>query len=81
MNETTWTTVNPVTGAPKETLSYMKEAALEKSLDELDHSFLSWSALSVSERQKVLFQFLQNFNSRSEELAQLITDEMGKPIS
>lgn len=81
MFETTWTTINPVTGATKETLAFMGEAALEVSLGELDRSYLPWSKLSISDRQKVLFQFLQNFNQSRDELALLITEEMGKPIS
>lgn len=75
-----WITVNPVTGLEKEAWVHASAKELEAGLCELQNSFLTWSLLTISQRQNFLIQFLENFIQRKDEIALLITEEMGKPL-
>ncbi|MBS1707476.1 MAG: aldehyde dehydrogenase family protein [Armatimonadetes bacterium] len=56
-------------------------AELETALASAHEAFPEWSRSSVRERQRLLRRVSQAFQDRSEELAQLLVDEIGKPIS
>jgi succinate-semialdehyde dehydrogenase/glutarate-semialdehyde dehydrogenase len=80
MENQTWTTVNPVTGSEKETFSYAKEAEIDHALAKLHESYTKWSTLSISDRQTILKNFLNALVADQVAVADLITEEMGKPI-
>lgn len=76
----TWKTINPITGAEVDSYSYVNAEMIEKSVAELYQSYASWSGLSIAERQAALKKFHAALDYDKAAVAQLITDEMGKPI-
>jgi succinate-semialdehyde dehydrogenase/glutarate-semialdehyde dehydrogenase len=74
-------TYNPVSGAFLHEYTFATAADVSKSLENLHTGFQRWKTLSFSERQKALRPAVGLFNQSREELAKMITDEMGKPYS
>lgn len=79
MNQS-WTTIDPMTGSEKETFSYVSQPVIEEAIQGLYKSFEKWSLLKISERQTVLKGFVANLEKQKDVAANLITEEMGKPI-
>ena len=80
MQTHSWTTIDPCTGLNKETYTSATGALIGSTLVELNQSFEKWSVLSISERQKILRPFLSRVVEKKEEIARLMTEEMGKPL-
>lgn len=77
----TFKTFNPTTGKFLHEYPFAQGADISKSLENLHIGFGRWKALSFSERQKVLRPAVGLFYQAKEELAKLITTEMGKPLA
>ena len=76
----TFDTVNPATGATIATHSYLGDDALEARIRKCHEAFLSWREKSHAERGEVIKAIGQGLRDRKEELAQLMTREMGKLV-
>lgn len=76
-----FTTIDPVTGTLQEKFEYLSESQITESIDKLNKSFLKWKNLKIDFRQKILAVLAARLNQKKEFYAQLITQEMGKPIS
>lgn len=76
----TWTTIDPYSGLDKETYTSAADADVENALATLHESFNEWSLLTVSERQQILQKFLARVTERKDEIAKLMSEEMGKPL-
>lgn len=72
-------TYNPVSGSVLNEYEYATGAEVSRSLDLLHNGFQHWRQLSFTERQKALGPAVGLFRQHKEELAKLMTDEMGKP--
>lgn len=72
-------TFNPTTGAFIDEYTYATATDISKSLDLLHGGFLRWKMLSFAERQKVIRPAIGLFHQAKEELAKMISTEMGKP--
>lgn len=71
----------PWTGFVTNRYFFVESELIEDSLKSLNLGFLSWKNLSVQERQHYLQVALQRLQQKKQSLSQLITTEMGKPIT
>ena len=77
----TITTTNPYTGEKIDQYSLHSSEAVLKILDRSNSVFYEWSKTSVNQRASLLKNLSNLFVERIEPLSQLMTLEMGKPIS
>ena len=81
MNKDIITTSNPYNGAHLKNYKLDSKTILLKKLKLADQEFHSWKEVEITERVK-LFNNLSNLLEKNKiELSELITNEMGKPIS
>src|SRR4029450_6575659 len=73
-------TVNPYTNEVVREFQPMSEEAVNKAVDAAHEAFLAWRSTPMAERAAVVAQAARLMRERGEELAQLITLEMGKLI-
>lgn len=74
------TTINPFTEAQIKNYSYMTEAEAMAVVEASHKAFLKWRGSSYAERAEILKNIAKELRSSREELAQLLTDEVGKLI-
>lgn len=77
----TFKTYNPATGKFLHEYPFATATDVSKALESLHLGFKRWSTLSFAERQKVLRPAVGLFNQAKDELAKMITEEMGKPYA
>ena len=78
---TTFTTLNPTDGTAIKTWSYVSRTELIGILEQIDSAGRSWRKTDLQQRTKCLRALAELLRSKSDEIASLITHEMGKPIS
>ncbi len=71
---------NPATGEVLEEFPTATDAQLRDAIDRADRTFVLWRHRTVGERSDILQRAADLFTERSEELARIITIEMGKRI-
>ena len=76
----TITTVNPATGDDIDTYEEMSAEDAKAKVDACHEAFLEWKLKSLEERAEVLRGIGQALRDNKEELAQLMTEEVGKLI-
>ena len=74
-------TTNPYNGKADKPFSECKPEQLEAKLEAAATCYDSWRATSFSQRKNILTRAASLMRERSEQLAGLITLEMGKPIA
>ena len=79
--ERDFTVFNPTTEEPIAMVSLGSKIDVEKAVGSAKIAFDSYSQASVPERAALLKTIIEVYRSRSEELAQTISLEMGAPIS
>jgi malonate-semialdehyde dehydrogenase (acetylating) / methylmalonate-semialdehyde dehydrogenase len=72
---------NPATGAQQAEVALASKAEVEEAVSTAAAAFVEWSQSSLSKRTKILFSFREIVNSRTQELAEIISDEHGKVVS
>ena len=77
----TFDTINPTTGQKIKTYSYMTQDEVNRRIEACHAAFLDWRKKSLQERGKVLRAIGKGLRDRKEELAKLMTQEMGKLLS
>lgn len=73
--------LNPATLKPVGSVPVTSEKDIERAVAAAKSSFAAWKDLGVDGRVKKLTPLLKIFRDHAEELALLITREMGKPIT
>lgn len=73
-------TINPATGETLDRYTYLSKEEAEQAVENAHEAFLSWSQHSCEQRAEVLQQVANLMDERKEDLAKLMTLEMGKPI-
>lgn len=73
--------LNPATGQVVEEFPTATDEQIQKVLEAAHGAFESWKEVPIAERAKVVARVGELFTERSEELASIITEEMGKPLS
>lgn len=74
-------TTNPFTGDMIQTYKHLPFDEVEILINEAHKSFQKWRQKPPEKRAKVLLQLAQELRVNSKKLAQIITEEMGKPIT
>jgi malonate-semialdehyde dehydrogenase (acetylating)/methylmalonate-semialdehyde dehydrogenase len=72
---------NPATGAQQAQVLLASTADVDQAVQSAKAAFASWSQSSLSTRTKILFAFRELVNARTQELADIISDEHGKVVS
>jgi succinate-semialdehyde dehydrogenase/glutarate-semialdehyde dehydrogenase len=71
--------VNPATNETEKEFDSATDAEIQQVLERSASAFRSWRTTSKDERAKVLVRVAELYKERADELAALITREMGKP--
>lgn len=74
-------TVNPATGIQLSTYQFLNHGELQKHLDVGHQAFGIWRKTPLQQRCQLLLRLAQELRKRETSLAQLMVNEMGKPIS
>lgn len=77
----TVTTIDPSTGAQLAAYDESSEEQIDAILDSAVRAAASWRAVPLVERAEAVRSFGQSLRARSDDLAQLGTREMGKPLA
>ena len=72
--------VNPATGETLEEFDALDDAGVEQALARVQAGFVAWRATAPAERAVVLSALAELYAERADELAALISLEMGKPV-
>lgn len=75
------TTINPTTGAELAHYDLMSDDAVHAAIGKCHTAFQAWAARPASERAEVIRAIGGVLRARKDELAALMTDEMGKLLS
>jgi succinate-semialdehyde dehydrogenase/glutarate-semialdehyde dehydrogenase len=73
-------TVNPATGETVKEFDTLDDQGVERALSRAATGFEQWRATPVADRAAVLSNVAKLYADRAEELASLISLEMGKPV-
>jgi malonate-semialdehyde dehydrogenase (acetylating) / methylmalonate-semialdehyde dehydrogenase len=72
---------NPATGAQQAEVTLASTADVDSAVQAAAAAFDTWGQSSLSARTTVLFAFRELVNARTQELAEIISDEHGKVVS
>ncbi|WP_339631018.1 NAD-dependent succinate-semialdehyde dehydrogenase [Bizionia echini] len=78
MKTETFKTINPTNGKTLETYQYMSDSEIENTIQKSHHAFKKWRLKSFDERGEIIQSIGVELKNQKSELAQLMTDEMGK---
>lgn len=73
--------INPATGAVVEEFPTATDAQIQDALARSEQAFGSWRQVPITERAAVVSRIAGLFEERKEELAAIITQEMGKRLA
>lgn len=76
----TYVTTNPTTGKTEKQFEGLEDGASSEILRRSAGAFPTWRATPSAERAKMLSAVADAYDARADELARLISVEMGKPI-
>ncbi|QDO94936.1 NAD-dependent succinate-semialdehyde dehydrogenase [Formosa sediminum] len=77
----TFTTTNPADGSTLATYNYMSDETVDKKIEASHEAFLDWRHRSFEDRGKIIQSIGEELQHYKTELAELMTDEMGKLLS
>ena len=72
---------NPATGEQQAEVLLASTADVNDAVQTAAAAYESWSESSLSQRTKVLFSFRELVNARTQQIAEIISDEHGKVLS
>ncbi|MGS2727123.1 NAD-dependent succinate-semialdehyde dehydrogenase [Psychroserpens sp. BH13MA-6] len=75
------TTINPNSGKEITSYHYLSNEALEDRIQNSQSAFLDWRHKSLEHRAKIIKAIGKSLQKHKDELASLMTDEMGKLLS
>ncbi|MFF0905192.1 UNVERIFIED_CONTAM: NAD-dependent succinate-semialdehyde dehydrogenase [Kocuria sp. CPCC 205316] len=78
---TSYRSVNPATGQVLAEFPTATDTQVQEALAGADAAFRAWRAVPIEERADVVARVGALFTERAEELATIITEEMGKPLA
>ncbi len=74
-------TINPYNGKALESYTLFSDDTVERYLNVADQTFKEWRTTEISERTELFKQLTENLIKNKQHYAELMTKEMGKPIS
>ncbi|SRX73626.1 NAD-dependent succinate-semialdehyde dehydrogenase [Aequorivita antarctica] len=77
----TTTSLNPYTGEALDSYKNHIKKEVSEIIDKADNRFYSWRETSFSERKKLMLAAASELKKNKKEYAEMMTLEMGKPIS
>ncbi|WP_405605449.1 NAD-dependent succinate-semialdehyde dehydrogenase [Polaribacter sp. Asnod1-A03] len=77
----TITTINPATGEKIETYHYITDSELNSNIEKCQKAFLEWRHETLEKRAEVINAIGKKIVEYKDELSELMTKEMGKPLS
>ncbi|WP_435198276.1 NAD-dependent succinate-semialdehyde dehydrogenase [Janibacter sp. GS2] len=77
----TYMTANPTTGEIEREFDELTDADVPETLAKSTEAFASWRTTPVTERAQLMTRIADAYDARREELASLISTEMGKPLA
>lgn len=80
-NRRVYPVVNPATGASLAEVADMGASQTRAAIDAANHAWPAWRALTAKARAEILKTWFGLIHAHSEDLAQLITAEQGKPLA
>ena len=78
---TAYKTVNPATGETLKEFPLATAGEVEEALAVSERAFQAWRTAPVEARAKVIARVAELYRERQDELARLISTEMGKPLT
>ncbi|WP_421084220.1 NAD-dependent succinate-semialdehyde dehydrogenase [Rothia nasimurium] len=72
---------DPTTGTVLETFDTLTDEQATAAVDRAHTAYLTWRTTSVEERAAIVNRIAELFEERKQQLAEIISQEMGKPIS
>ena len=75
----TYAVTNPATGVVEATYPTATDEQIQQAIAKAHQAYTSWSTSQISERAALLERVADIYEARAEELAAIITREMGKP--
>ncbi|WP_318471002.1 betaine-aldehyde dehydrogenase [Photobacterium leiognathi] len=75
-----FTTFNPANGQPIATIGQASQADLELAINAAKKGFAVWSAMTATERSRILLRAVALLRERNDELAVLEVTDTGKPL-
>ncbi|SDL23455.1 succinate-semialdehyde dehydrogenase / glutarate-semialdehyde dehydrogenase [Modicisalibacter muralis] len=72
---------NPATGKVEKEYPSASDSDIQAAIDAADQAFSGWRRSSLDERARLLTQVAELYEARRDELAAIITREMGKPLA
>lgn len=76
----TFTSYNPATGEPLAVLGQASASDVQAAIDSAQRGFAIWSAMTATERSRILLKAVAILRERNDELAKLEVQDTGKPI-
>lgn len=73
--------INPATGSVIETFTAHTRSEAEEVIHSAHKAFNQWKNESINDRVQVIQKIGQTLNKNKEELAKMMTEQMGKPIA
>lgn len=73
-------TINPATGKRLKHYSYMTEGEVNKAISKCQQAFEEWKKVPSDDRAELIKAIGRELNNAKKQLAQLMTDEMGKTL-
>lgn len=77
----TFAVMNPATGQEIASVADLSAEDCRAAIDAAEAAFPAWAALTAKARAQVLKRWFHLLETHAEELAKLITEEMGKPLA
>lgn len=81
MNSPVYQTINPATAEVLNSYPTLENDQVESVVQESQKAFAAWRQLSIEERASKVERLAQLFEENVDELAAIMTKEMGKPIA
>lgn len=72
---------NPATGKLVETFPHATDTEIESVVEAAQQAFLRWKTLPIENRARVVLRAGEIFREKANELAAIVTEEMGKALS
>jgi succinate-semialdehyde dehydrogenase/glutarate-semialdehyde dehydrogenase len=76
-----YATINPATGELVQGFETISDAEADRALGRAHAAYLSWRSVDLKERAAIVGRVANLFRKNATELAQLMTLEMGKPVT
>src|SRR5699024_10055650 len=75
------TSINPYTGEKIAEYKQLSKSKINKKLKKADKTFSEWRLTSFESRKNLVLSLAEELKTNKQEYADMITAEMGKPIS